>query len=104
ARQAVEAPRLAVAGRRRKYQREITRRLAFKIAALETGDQLFRRAAADESGECNRVAVANDGYRLLGGHDLVLHLRTLRCLVAASSADRNRSTTSICSLAMSAGA
>ena len=44
---------------------------------LERGDQFVGRPATDKSRNRDRVAIANDGDRLVRRHDLVLHLKRL---------------------------
>ena len=70
-REPVQAALLAVARCGGEHQREVARRAVSREAPLQRRDQLLGRAAADEAGASDGVAVAYQRDRLIGGNDLV---------------------------------
>ena len=110
ARQAIQTAVLAVTGRGGKQQGQVTRRTRLRESLLERRDQLVGRAATDEAGAGDSVAVANDGDSVGGRNDLVFHrasvpdaARSSHCAFVVS-AIRKSSIKSNCSSAISAGA
>ena len=72
-RESIQPLVLAVAGSGGEDERQIPGRTRSDEARLERVDQLVRRAAADEAGRSDGVAVANDRNGVGRGDDLVLH-------------------------------
>src|SRR5689334_19883726 len=97
-REPVQVPLAAIAGCRSEYQGEPGWFPALEEALLEGDQQLVWRADADEAGNGNSIAAANDRYGFGWRDDLILH-GAISCRTTRPSCSRSKPSL-ICSSAM----